>query len=256
MGNYQRLQLGQVSVEYIHLCESPDAPTIVLLHEGLGCVALWRDFPRLLQDRTRCNVVAYSRLGYGGSDPISLPRPLDHMRVEARDFLPQFFAKLALEKPILLGHSDGATIALEYAIAYPNDVSALILLAPHVFVEDFALRAIEAIDRQYRSGGMREKLKRYHGSNVDTAFRGWCDTWLNPGFKAWNMESDLNKLRAPILQFQGNEDEYGSAAHVRSIAAHAQAETQTNLLEACGHAPHLECSDFVLTAVANFLPTV
>ncbi|MGR8950527.1 MAG: alpha/beta fold hydrolase [Gammaproteobacteria bacterium] len=253
MSKYRKLKIGSSSVEMLELHGDPGLPALVLLHEGLGCVELWRDFPLKLNQKTGRSVVAYSRRGYGGSDSVDLPRPIDHMQREAREFLPPLLDKLGKNKPILVGHSDGATIALEFAAAFPGDLSALILFAPHVFVEDFALAAIRAIDERFHDGGLKEKLRRYHGLNVETAFRGWCDTWLHPQFKKWSMEHLLEHIAVPILQFQGLSDEYGSPAHVRSIEQHVRADVDTVLLENCGHAPQFEAADHALSAICAFL---
>ncbi|MEM7465404.1 MAG: alpha/beta hydrolase [Pseudomonadota bacterium] len=191
MPDYQQILIGDTAIEYMRLDGAVDKPSIVLLHEGLGCVALWRDFPQLLHDICGYSVIAYSRAGYGGSSAALLPRPIDHMRREAQVFLPDFLAAMGVKQAIFLGHSDGATVALEAAAARLPALDALILIAPHVFVEDFALVAIRTMNERFSEDNLREKLRRYHGSNVDIAFRGWCDTWLDPEFKHWSMESEL-----------------------------------------------------------------
>ena len=256
MSQYKKIDIDGASIEYEFISGRSDKATIVLLHEGLGCVALWRDFPRKIHAATDCPVLSYSRLGYGGSDPIVLPRPLDHMRKEGRDFLPKIFAALGIESPIVLGHSDGASIALEFAIAHQDALDALIILAPHVFVEEISVTSIRAIDRQFHDSDLRAKLARYHGANVDNAFRGWCDTWLDADFASWNMESELRRIVVPILQFQGTRDEYGSVAHVQSIEARVQSRCRTCILDGCGHAPHLECPERVLTEIADFVQSL
>ena len=253
MRDYPTVNIGGAAIEVLRVGDDAWKPTIVMLHEGLGCVALWRDIPELLHTETAYNVVAYSRLGYGGSDPTELPRPVDHMRIEGEEFLPRLFAALEIDKPILFGHSDGATIALEFAGARPNDLTALVLLAPHVFVEELSLISIRAINEQYSEGGLREKLARYHGDNVDCAFRGWCDTWLSPRFASWNMVSKLASIGVPVIQFQGTADEYGTRVHVDAIERSVRGPCLTRLIADCGHAPHLEHKQLVLTEVAEFI---
>lgn len=249
------LDVGGTSVEYLALGEA-NSRDIVLLHEGLGCLELWRDFPQSLATATGNRVVAYSRTGYGNSDPIKLPRPLDHMEREALDFLPSFFQCLALEQPILLGHSDGATIALEFAAAFPEAVSAVILMAPHVFVEQVSLDAINAANDAYANGDLREKLKRYHGANVDSAFRGWCDTWLDPNFRTWDMRPRLSNIKVPILQLQGINDEYGTVLQIQSINVNSGGPVTSVMLPNCGHAPHLDKADETLAEIVKFIKSL
>lgn len=249
------LTVAGTNVEY--LCISNDSCTnIVLLHEGLGCVELWRDFPRLLAKSADANVIAYSRTGYGSSDGISLPRPLDYMGLEAREFLPTFLNYCELQKPILLGHSDGATIALEYAAAFPRAVSGLVLMAPHVFVEQVSIDAINAANSAYAAGTLRSRLKRYHGVNVDNAFRGWCDAWLDPKFRSWDIRSKLKNIEAPMLLLQGLNDEYGTVSQIESIEASASGNVTTVLLPACGHAPHQDKLDKTLEAIVKFVESI
>lgn len=181
-------------------------PVIVLLHEGLGCVALWRDLPAWLADTLHCRVFAYSRFGYGQSDPKPLPWPLRYMHDEALGVLPRVLELAGIERAILLGHSDGASIATIYAggTTAPR-ADALVLVTPHFFVEDAGLAAIKAIGREYREGALRERLARYH-RNVDVAFYGWHDSWVDPGFRAFDLTAELAGVRVPILALQGAED--------------------------------------------------
>ena len=179
------------------------APTIVMLHEGLGCVALWRDFPARLAAATGHGVFAYSRAGYGGSDPVDLPRPLDYMSREARLSLPAALDAIRLERGILLGHSDGASIAAIYAGEHADErIKGLVLMAPHLFTEKPGLASIAEARRAYETGDLRAKLAKYH-MHVDCAFRGWNGAWLDPGFKAWNIEDAVGRWRVPALVIQG-----------------------------------------------------
>jgi pimeloyl-ACP methyl ester carboxylesterase len=190
------------------------APTILYLHEGLGSAKQWRDFPA----RVGFDAIAYSRLGYGGSGPISLPRPLDYMQREARSFLPLVLDAMELERPILFGHSDGGSIALLAAAAYPERVAALVLEAPHVFVEAISVDSIAKAKVAYDTSDLRAKLVKHHSANVDLAFRGWNDAWLHPEFRKWNIEDCLASVRVPVLVLQGEEDPYGTRAQVDAIA--------------------------------------
>jgi pimeloyl-ACP methyl ester carboxylesterase len=228
------------------------APSIVMLHEGLGCVALWRDFPARLAAATGWGVLVYSRAGYGQSDPVDLPRPLDYMEREARLGLPEVLDVIGFNRGILLGHSDGASIAAIYAGEHSDDrVEGLVLMAPHVFTEAPGLESIADAKRAYESGDLRAKLARYH-RNVDSAFLGWNGAWLDPGFRSWNIEDFVSRWRVPALLIQGADDQYGTIAQVRAIEARAGAPVESLILEACRHSPHLERRQATLDAVVTF----
>lgn len=234
------------------------APTLVLLHEGLGCVAMWRDFPEKLAQATGCGVFAYSRAGYGGSDPIELPRPLDYMEHEAQRVLPEVLAAAGIDAPVLLGHSDGGSIALMYAAhaASRPDLPAcrgLVLAAPHVFCEDVSVQSIARARDAYEHGDLRARLQRHHQDNVDVAFWGWNRAWLDPGFRTWNIERFLPGVCAPVLLIQGTEDEYGTAAQLRAIERGTAAMVETHLLAGCGHAPHRDQPAQLLALIADFV---
>jgi pimeloyl-ACP methyl ester carboxylesterase len=235
----------------------PDqAPTIVALHEGLGCVALWRDFPQKVAAATGHGVLAYSRAGYGASDPVDLPRPLDYMSREARFSLPALLDAIGLKRGILLGHSDGASIAA-IAAGEPSDerIKGLILMAPHLFIEAMGLASIAEARRAYETGDLRAKLAKYH-AHVDVAFRGWNDAWLDPGFKAWNIEDAVRRWRVPALIIQGADDQYGTVKQVRAIKARSPAPVQTLILEACRHAPQFDQPEATLEAIVAFCAEV
>jgi pimeloyl-ACP methyl ester carboxylesterase len=233
--------------------ERPDADlTLVLLHEGLGCIALWRDFPERLAQATGCPVFAYSRLGYGQSDPVPLPRPLDYMRAESRTILGSVLDQAGIGPCILIGHSDGASIAAIHAgSAGDARVRGVVLIAPHFFVEDIAITAIAAARDAYNQGTLRDRLARYH-DHVDVAFRGWNDAWLDPGFSTFNLLDDVAGIRVPVLQLQGTSDPYGTERQVLTAAAHATCPVETALLDA-KHAPHLEAPTESLTLIASFV---
>jgi pimeloyl-ACP methyl ester carboxylesterase len=235
----------------------PDqARTIVMLHEGLGCIALWRDFPAKLAAATGHGVFAYSRAGYGGSDLVDLPRPLDYMGREAQFSLPAVFDAIGLERGILLGHSDGASIAAIYAGQHADErIKGLILMAPHVFTEEMGLASIAESRRAYETGDLRAKLAKYH-AHVDSAFCGWNRAWLDPGFRAWNIEDTVGRWRVPALLIQGVDDQYGTLKQIRAIEARSAAPVTSLVLEACRHAPQIDQPEATLDAIVGFCAKV
>ncbi|XDA99127.1 alpha/beta hydrolase [Sulfitobacter sp. LCG007] len=235
----------------------PDAaPTLVLLHEGLGCVALWRDLPQRLSEATGMGVLAYSRAGYGQSDPVDLPRPLDYMTREATGVLGPLLDLAGVRQAILLGHSDGASIAAIYAGSVSDmRVRGLILIAPHFFTEPGGLAAIRAAGEAYRSGDLREKLAKYH-VDADMAFNGWHGAWTDPGFETWNIADAIDHWRVPVLAVQGDADPYGTMAQIREIETRIYSPLEVLVLPGAGHAPHLECSDAVIEGIASYCETL
>jgi pimeloyl-ACP methyl ester carboxylesterase len=235
----------------------PDqAPTIVMLHEGLGCVALWRDFPVSLAAATGCGVFAYSRAGYGGSERIDLPRPLDYMSREARFSLPAVLEAIGFTRGILLGHSDGASIAAIYAGEHADErIKGIVLMAPHLFTEEMGLASIAEARRAYETGDLRAKLAKYH-AHVDSAFWGWNRAWLDPGFKAWNIEDAVSRWRVPALIIQGADDQYGTLKQVRAIEARSPAPVTSLILEACRHLPQIDQPQATLGAIVGFCPGI
>jgi len=248
------LSIDGLTIESAWHGPSPQqAPTLVLLHEGLGCVAMWRDFPARLAERTGCGVFVYSRPGCGASDPVPLPRSLDYMHEEAA-LLPQVLDAAGINKCILVGHSDGASIAVIHAgSAQDFRVRALALLAPHFFVEEITTRSIAETKRAYEQGDLRRRLARYH-RHVDAAFYGWAEPWL--GFDGWNIEAELAHVRVPILILQGLDDQYGSAAQIERAREVAYCPVEAMLLERCAHSPHLDQPEATLAAVAEFVARV
>jgi pimeloyl-ACP methyl ester carboxylesterase len=232
------------------------APTLVLLHEGLGCVALWRDFPRKLAAATGWGVFVYSRAGYGKSDPVDLPRPLDYMTREARFSLPEVLDAVGFQRGVLLGHSDGASIAAIYAGEHADArVEGLVLMAPHVFAEAPGLASIAEAKRAYERGDLRAKLARYH-ADVDNAFLGWNGAWLDPKFKAWNIEPSVARWRVPALLIQGADDQYGTIAQIRAIERRSPAPIQSLILDDCRHSPQFDQPQATLDAVVAFCATL
>ena len=232
-------------IEYEWIRGKQPAPVLVFLHEGLGSVSMWRDFPERCARASGCDALVYSRYGYGQSDSICEPRHVEYMHEEALESLPELLAKLDIETPILFGHSDGASIALIHAGVYP--VAGVVVLAPHVFVEEIALEGIRSIRHNYEAGDLRSRLARYH-ADPDSAFWGWHDAWLRPDFRSWNIEKYVAAINAPILAIQGIEDEYGTMEQLHRIpcAAHLK-------LENCRHSPHRDQPDAVIAATSRFV---
>ncbi|MBP2232127.1 pimeloyl-ACP methyl ester carboxylesterase [Azospirillum agricola] len=227
-------------------------PTLVFLHEGLGCIAIWKDFPDRLAAATGCGALIYSRRGYGASSAVTPPRPIDYLHREADIVLPALLDAFGLTDTVLVGHSDGASIAL-LAAAGPlaPRIRLAIAEAPHVFVEDVTIAGIRAAGDLYHNGGLRERLKRLHGDNVDGAFHGWHETWLTPAFRHWNIEDRLPSIRTPLLVIQGVGDEYATAAQYDAIAARSGGPVSVLVLEGCGHTPHRDRAEAVLAAMAE-----
>ena len=226
-------------------------PALALLHEGLGSVSMWRGVPAALHDATGRRIVTYSRAGYGRSGRVPLPRPVTYMHHEADVVLPALLDAAAIDRPVLVGHSDGASIALLYAGA-GHDVAGLVLLAPHVVVEDVTVASIAAAREAYDSGDLRAKLARYH-DDVDTAFRGWNDVWLSPAFGAWDITERLPAIDTPVLAIQGANDPYGTLRQLDLIAAGVSGAVERLVLPGVGHAPHLESPEAVVPAIAAFV---
>lgn len=225
------------------------APTLVLLHEGLGCVALWRDVPERLASATGLGVFAYSRQGYGSSDPCTLPRPLDYMTREAVGTLPAVLDAVGVQRAVLVGHSDGATIAAIHAGSVADRrVRGIVLIAPHFFSEPHGLAAIQAAVVDYERGSLRDRLAKYH-RHVDAAFRGWSGAWLDPAFAKWSVADVIDYIRVPVLAIQGETDAYGTWAQIEALDERTYCPLEVLRL-ACGHAPHLECTDAVVAHVA------
>jgi len=241
------------SLEYACFGPSPHvAPTIVMLHEGLGCLALWRDFPKKIAEATGFGVFAYSRAGYGGSDLAELPRPLDYMTREAVDVLPDVLDGFGFETGILLGHSDGATISAIYGGSVEDyRVRGLILMAPHFFTEEAGLAEIAKAKEVFDEGYLSQRMAKYQ-KDPENTFRGWNDAWLAPGFKAWNVSDVIDHLRIPVLAIQGRGDQYGTLAQIEEIEERIYAPLETAILENCRHAPHQEQPELTLKAITEF----
>jgi pimeloyl-ACP methyl ester carboxylesterase len=239
---------------YWHGRRGGRAPVLVFLHEGLGCAAMWRDFPARLSAATGCPALVYSRRGYGASDPCDLPRPIDFMHIEAMQDLPALLTAAGVKAHILVGHSDGASIALIYAGHRPRPgLRGVITEAAHVFCETVTLDSIRDARRRYVDGDLRRRLRRYHGPNTDNAFWGWNRVWLDPTFTSWNIEPGLPAIGVPVLVLQGDRDPYGSLRQVSAIADQVGSRARVQILTDCGHSPHREHPDRCLAVMADFV---
>ena len=239
-------------LEYRRIASSrPALPTLVFLHEGLGSVSTWRDFPDRVAATTGCGVLVHSRYGYGRSDALERPHRVDYMHREALDFLPELLDKLGIDDPLPVGHSDGGSIALIYAGAR-HPAKGLALLAPHVFVEDISVESIAKARQAFETTDLPQKLARHHADPAKT-FYGWNDIWLHPDFRSWNIEAFLPDVRVPILAIQGQDDEYGTMRQVDAIAAQAGGPVELVRLAECGHSPHRDQPEATLAAIRRFV---
>ena len=248
---------SRLRLEYARLgADRRDAPTVVFLHEALGTLAMWRDFPQRLCDAGGFRGLLYSRYGYGRSTarPARETWPLDYLAREARQLLPNFLRAVGADaRPWLFGHSDGATIALLYAAAFPDALAGAVLLAPHIFVEDATVVGIAAARRSYETTDLRQRLARYH-ADPDDAFWRWHDRWTDPAFRHWNIEALLPAIRCPLLAIQGEDDEYATMAQLDGIKRHVP-QAELLKLAACRHSPHRDQPQAVTDAAVRFIRT-
>src|ERR1700694_169382 len=236
------LRIGASDLEYRMIGPAPDeATSIVMLHEGLGSTGLWGDFPEKLQ------------AGTGTSTPLTLPRPLDYMHTEALDVLPQLLDQIGFRRGLLLGHSDGASIAAIYAGgAGDHRVRGVAMIAPHFIVEDMGLVSIAAARNAYQSGGLREKLARWHG-DVDNTFYGWSDAWLDPKFRNWDISEYLAYIRVPVAILQGADDQYGTIRQVEIAEQECYCPVDVTIIPAAAHSPHRDAPEATLDAISDFV---
>lgn len=242
-------------LEYVDIpARVPSRPALLLLHEGLGCVRMWGEFPTLVARATGCRTVAYSRFGYGGSDPVDGPRTPRYLHDEALAALPAVRAAIGLDRVVLIGHSDGGSMALIHAGAGRWPVGGVVVMAPHEFVEEVTLEAILATGVSWRTTDLRRRLGRYH-RDPEWVFRSWHDTWLDPGFRDWTIEEYLGGITCPILAVQGEADEYATMAQLDVIAAGAARSPRVDQLRLAGvgHAAHRDAPSAVLDAIASFV---
>ena len=248
------LEIGGARLEYRMVGQRPaEAPTLVLLHEGLGSAATWGTFPDELAARTGAGVFTYSRAGYGRSSAAALPRPLRYMHDEAETVLPEVLERIGFRRGLLVGHSDGASIAALYLGARQDHrVRGLVLIAPHFVVEDESIAAIRDAKRAFESGDLKPRLGRWH-DDVDRTFRGWNDAWLDPRFRGWDISDALGYVRVPLQIVQGEADPYGTSRQIRIAEEECYCPVEVTLLPGIGHDPAREAAEPTLAAVAEFV---
>ena len=237
-----------------HGAEKQDPPVVVMLHEGLGCVEMLRDVPEKIARLTGCNVMAYDRLGHGRSDRL----PTSHVHngyisEEAFNFLPHVLDECKIPKAFLWGHSDGGTMALLFAGRFPQRVSGVITEAAHVYVDSLTVQGIKTAVNAWKTGNLREKLAKYHGTNVDGIFHRWSTIWLSDSFAQWNIEPFLKDITAPVLAFQGADDHYGEPGQLMSITEKSGGRSQRVMIPGCGHIPHLQAFEAVASKAVDFI---
>ena len=256
------MRISGVRLEYAWVGPKPgrgaDArPTLVFLHEGLGCVSMWRDFPERLSEQTGCGALVFSRQGYGASDPVALPRPVSFMHDEAFKVLGPVLDHFRITRAVLVGHSDGASIAAIYAGGVEDGrVRGLVLMAPHFFIEDIGIESIAKARTAYETTDLRARLARHHGDNVDCAFWGWNGAWLDPDFRDWDITEYLGSIRVPMLIIQGEADEYGSARQLEVGSQECHGPVETLLLPECGHSPFHDQPEATLAAATQFIESL
>jgi pimeloyl-ACP methyl ester carboxylesterase len=243
------IKIGAADLEYRMIGPAPDdAPTIVMLHEGLGSTGQWGDFPDRLQAATGVGVFVYSRAGYGASSPVKLPRPLDYMHIEAREVLPKLLDAIGFRRGLLLGHSDGASIAAIYAGGVADHrIRGIVMIAPHFIVEDISVTSITGIKQTYETTDLRSKLARWH-RDVDNAFYGWNAAWLDPKFRSW----DISEFLVPVAIVQGGNDQYGTIRQVEIAQEECYCPVDVTIVSNAGHSPHREAPEATLNAISEF----
>ena len=233
-----------------------DRPTLVFLHEGLGCIELWRDFPETLCQATGCPGLLYDRKGYGGSEKFEDPWPLDYLQKESLIYLPALLKECNIDHAVLIGHSDGGTIALITAAIHGDMIRAIITEAAHIFVEEVTIAGIRKAVEAFETTSLKVKLSRYHKENTETIFYRWADRWLSPEFFNWNIEKYLPKITCPVLAIQGIDDEYGTPAQLKGIVGNVSGPAESKLIADCGHIPHFQEKTAVLFEMTQFIRTV
>lgn len=248
------LPIADATLDYRFTGPPPEAaPTVVLLHEGLGSAELWGDFPDRLAQATGAGVFAYSRQGYGRSTPVTLPRPLDYMQREALDVLPRVLDAIGFRRGLLLGHSDGASIATLYAGGVADHrIRGVSLIAPHFVVEDISVTSIAAIRVAYETTELRAKLARWH-DDVDNAFYGWNDAWLDPAFRSWDISDSLAYIRVPLQIVQGEDDQYGTLRQIEIARDECGCPLDVSVIAGAAHAPQREAAETTLKIIADFV---
>jgi pimeloyl-ACP methyl ester carboxylesterase len=249
------LEAGRHRLEYRWVrpaAARAERPALVFLHEGLGSTGLWKTFPDQVAEAAGCPALVFSRYGYGKSDRLGAPRTVDYMHREALDTLPEVLRQLGIGNPILIGHSDGASIALIHAGAQRWPVRGLVAMAPHVFVEDVTVSSIAQAKVTFDTTDLARKLSRYHDDPVST-FQGWNDIWLHADFRHWNIEQYLPGIACPVLLIQGEDDQYGTLAQIDAIARQVRGPVRRLILRDCAHSPHVDQKEATLEAIRGFV---
>lgn len=244
-------KLGVRTIGHVH-GDALRRPVLVFLHDGLGCISLWRDFPEVLASATGCDVLLYDRWGHGRSDPLVGGRSPDFFDEEAFLILPDILRQLDIKRTILIGHSDGGSIAFLFAAKYPDKVEGIIVESTHVFVEEVTLQGIRNIVDIYQTTDLKQKLAKYHGEKTDTMFHGWAEVWLSPEFRSWHIKESLSAITCPVLVIQGADDEYGTTQQVKEIETRVKS-VRSLLIPECGHVPHHQARDKVLEEMFRFI---
>jgi pimeloyl-ACP methyl ester carboxylesterase len=251
--SFIQVQDRRIEYDFVH-ASSADAPVMIFLHEGIGSLSMWKDFPSRVAHAAGCNALVYSRYGYGQSDALTASRHVDFMHDEALKALPELLDRLEVQRPILFGHSDGGSIALIHAGGSGRPIAGVIAMAPHIVVEDISIRSIKAAKQTYETTDLKDRLGRYH-AHPDSAFWGWNDIWLHPEFRNWNIEEFLPPIMCPILAIQGEDDEYGTMQQIDLIARFAS-DVDLFKLTDCRHSPHLDQPEAVIEAVTRFVDRI
>ena len=241
------------TIEPVKASGAENQTTLVFLHEGLGCIELWRDFPEVLCASTGCRGLVYERKGYGGSGILPGPWKEDYLIEESSVDLPELLKTCNIDDVILIGHSDGGTIALIMSALNSDVVRGIITEAAHILVEDITIAGINKAVEAYEKDNLKDKLARYHKENTEMVFRRWADRWLSPEYRDWNVKEYLPKISCPVLAIQGEDDEYGTPAQVEGIASLVSGPVDTNLIPDCGHIPHFQARDTVLAEMTRFI---
>ncbi len=255
MAGFLLIESKKIEIQW-HRNGKKGAPTLIFLHEGLGCAQMWKDFPYQLSQKTGCPALIFSRYGYGASDPCPLPWKINFMHKEGLQILPAVIKKTKIQNHIVIGHSDGGSIGIIYAGSpYAKGLRALITEAAHVFCEKLSIESITQAKINYEQNDLKQKLEKYHGKNTEIAFRGWNDVWLNPHFIRWNIEKYLPKIKVPMLALQGCNDQYGTLKQIDSIKRKVN-HAITHIIDNCRHSPHSEQPETVLNIMAQFIDDI
>ncbi|MCF6246233.1 MAG: alpha/beta hydrolase [Desulfobacula sp.] len=255
MTDFLSIHSKKIEIQW-HNKEIKNRPCLIFLHEGLGCTAMWKEFPGLVSQKTNCPALVFSRLGYGKSDASTLPWKLNFMHKEALKLLPEIIKAAKIKNYILIGHSDGGSIGIIFSGSpHATGLKGLITLAAHVFCEQISVDSIFQAKINYENGNLKQGLEKYHEKNTENAFRGWNDAWLNPKFMHWNIEKYLKHIQVPMLSLQGKDDQYGTPKQLESIKTKV-ANIGTLLLDNCKHAPHSEQTKIALDLIARFISKV